>query len=156
MYFINSNRLKRDIIERKFNEHDRFVYIIVYLLLTTFFMEVFTYLPQKDTHTIFDYANSFVSVSSIFVGTYFIYKANGAEMGRDFAGRLFSLTWVRSIQFLLILISFLIIFDIMDTSFLHLSSFNYEVVNFIMFSSYLFAIYLHSYRDVLEIRSQEL
>ena len=155
MYFINIKGLKQDIIEKKLTESDRFTYIIIYLLLDTFAIEITPYFPNNEIPTIFDYAYTFMAIISIFLGAYFIFQANGGEKGEDFAGKFFSLTWVRSIQFLLIFIPFYFLFIALNEFVLHLSNLNYKIVDFFIYSGFLFAIYLYAYRDVLEIREQE-
>ena len=154
MYFIDIKGLKKDIVDKNFTESNRFTYIMVYLLLDAFFMETCSYLPSDSMPTIIDYALSFISVISLFLGAYFIFKANGGNQGEDFAGRFFSLTWVRSIQFLLILIPIILVLGTLNESVLHLSDFNSEIAYFVLYSSFLFAVYYYAYRDVLEIRGE--
>ena len=83
--------------------------------------------------TLIDYANSFVTIISLFLGGYFIFKANGGNDGEDFAGKFFSLTWVRGIRFLLITIPIIFIFEILNESVLHLSTLNFEIAYFIKY-----------------------
>ena len=155
MYFIDIKGLKKDIIEKNFTEHDRFTYIVVYLLLDTLVMEISSYFPTDSLPTLFDYASSLVAMASVFFGAYFIYQANGANSGEDFAGKFFSITWVRGIQFLLILIPIAFVFGFLNEAVLHLSPLNDEIVSFIIFSGGIFAIYFYAYRDVLEIKAHE-
>ena len=154
MYFIDIKGLKKDIIEKNFTESNRFTYMMVYLLLDAFFMEICSYLPSDSMPTIIDYAISLITLISLFLGAYFIFKANGGNKGEDFAGRFFSLTWVRSIQFLLITIPIIFVLGILNESVLHLSDLNAEIAYFVLYSSFLFAIYYYAYRDVLEIRGE--
>ena len=155
MYFTNIKGLKKDIVEKKFGEKDRFLYIVVSIMISVVIMELISLFPTELTPTLFDYANSTVSIFSTFLGTYFIYKANGGEKGEDFAGRYFSIIWVRSIQFLVPLIPILIVYEMLNQLVLQLSPFNNELFYFIIFSGYLFGIYLYAYRDVLEIKAEE-
>ena len=108
--------------------------------------------PYESTPTLFDHANSIISVLFTFIGTYLIYKANGGENGEDFAGKYFSITLVRSIQFLLIFIPIIIVFEILNQVILNLSPFNNQLAEFILFTGYFFTVYLYAYRDTLEVR----
>ncbi len=94
MYFINIKKLKEDIIEKRFSEKDRFIYILLFVMLDTIFLE-FNIFPIEEL-SIVDYASSIMTIVVTFLGTYFIYKANGGADGDDFAGKYFSITWVRS------------------------------------------------------------
>ena len=155
MYFTNIKGLKKDIVEKKFSERDRFVYIIISLTLSVIVMELMPLFPTELVPTLFDYANSTVSILSTFLGAYLIYKANGGESGEDFAGKYFSILWVRTIHMLLLLMPILIVCEILNQLVLKLSPFNDELLYFIVFSGYFFAIYLYAYRDVLEIKVEE-
>jgi len=155
MYFININGLKKDIIDKKLNEGDRFIYIIISLMLSAIIIELMSLFPSELLPTLFEYANSTVAILSTFLGAYFIYKANGGENGEDFAGKYFSLTWVRSIQFSLIFIPIFIVYEILNQYTLQLSPFNDELIYFIIFLGYIFAVYLYAYRDTLEIKAEE-
>ena len=155
MYFIDITGLKKDIVKKIFTESDRFTYIIVYLLLDTFFLEACSHMTLDSSPTLIDYANSFVTLISLFLGGYFIFKANGGNEGEDFAGKFFSLTWVRGIRFLLITIPIILILEILNESFLNLSTLNLEIVYFVIYSAFTFSIYFYAYQDILEIRRQE-
>ena len=157
MYFINIKQLKKDIIEKRFSEKDRFIYILVFIMLDTIFLEL-TFLPITEPNyepSIIDYASSIMTILVTFLGTYFIYKANGGVKGDDFAGKYFSLTWVRSIQFLLFFFPAIIIFFILDAYLFQLSDINNEIVFFLFLSVYSSALYFYSYKDVLEIKAKE-
>ena len=153
MYFTNITKLKEDIIEKRFSEKDRFIYIILFIMLDTIFLELNIF-PIPELSMI-DYANSITNIIATFLGTYFIYKANGGAEGDDFAGKYFSITWVRGIQFLLVFFLSVIIFLILDKFLLELSEFNSDIVMFLFMSGYIFALYFYSYKDVLEIKAKE-
>ena len=156
MYFIDIKGLKKDIVEKNFTEKDRFIYIMICLILDISIIELTSFFPTEHTPTFFDYANSTVSILSTFLGAYYIYNANGGEKGEDFAGKYFSITWVRSIQFLLLLIATTIVYETLNQFILQLSNFNNELVYFIIFSGYIFTVYLYAYRDILEVNKVNL
>ena len=122
-------------------------------MLDTIFLELNIF-PIEEL-SIMDYASSITYIIATFLGTYFIYKANGGAEGNDFAGKYFSITWVRSIQFLLVFFLTIIIFLILDNFLLKLSEFNNDIVMFLFGLGYVFAIYFYSYKDVLEIKAKE-
>ena len=154
MYFIDIKGLKKDIVEKKFEEKDRFIYILLYIGLSALFMELLTSLPNDEVLTSYDYASSVIYVLLTFVGTYFIYKANGGNEGEDFAGKYFSITWVMSWRVILISIPMLIVFFFISS----FQEFSPTVENIILLLWSIgidFFIYFLSYKAVLEIRSQE-
>lgn len=154
MYFINITKLKEDIIEKKFSEKDRFIYILLFIILNTIFMELNIF-PNYEPNMI-DHASSIMVIVITFLGTYFIYKANGGKEGNDFAGKYFSITWVRGIHLLLLLIPIFIIFSILDSYILELSPLNNEIATFVILSGFIFSVYFYAYKDVLEIRAKEV
>ena len=153
MYFTNITKLKEDIIEKKLSEKDRFIYILLFVMLDTIFLELNMF-PIEELNII-DYASSILTIVVTFLGTYFIYKANGGEEGDDFAGKYFSITWVRGIQFLLIFMLVEIIFLVLDSFLFKISEFNNDIVMFISISGFVVALYFYSYKDVLEVKAKE-
>ncbi len=153
MYFTNIKKLKEDIIEKRFSEKDRFLYILLFIMLDTIFLELNIF-PIEELNII-DYASSIINIVVTFSGTYFIYKANGGEDGNDFAGKYFSITWVRSIRFLLFLIPMVFIFSILNSFFFKFSDFNNEIAMLLFLSGFMCALYFYAYKDVLEIKEKE-
>ena len=102
MYFINIKKLKEDIVNRNFNEKDRFIYMFIYIIGYVLVTEL-TYLFEGNLEvvTINDYLYSTGMILTTIIGTYYLYKANGRGDGEDFSGRYFSITWVMGIRFLL-------------------------------------------------------
>ena len=154
MYFINIKGLKKDIVEKKFNEKDRFTYILLYIGLSALLFEFLTLFPDEEALSSYDYAYSILSVLITFLGTYFIYKANGANEGEDFAGKYFSIIWVISWRVMLITTPIIILL-IFYSIYKDLSSVFEEIVCFIWGVGVEFLIYFLSYKAVLEIRNQE-
>jgi len=100
MYFLNIKDLKADIKADKLSEKDRFRYVFIYIALGTLAM--------------YGYANGFsntweviesISFSAIvLLGTYFAYRANCAENGRDFLGRYFGISFVVGLRFFIFML----------------------------------------------------
>ena len=154
MYFINIKGLKEDIVEKRFEEKDRFIYILLYVGLYALLFEIITSFPSEELITSYDYAYSIMSVLITFFGTYFIYKANGANDGEDFAGKYFSIVWVISWRVMLITTPIIILLTIYSI-YQDLPFVFDEIVFFIWGVGVEFLIYFLSYKAVLEIRKQE-
>lgn len=153
MYFINIKQLKADIVNRDFNERDRFIYMFIYIIGYVLVSEL-TYLFEEnlDVVTLNDYVYSVGMVLITIVGTYYLYKANRGGDGEDFTGRYFSITWVMGIRFLL---PYLVVL----TSLIFLMSSDIDTntldITFTVFSLiYIFAIFFCSYRHIVDINSR--
>ena len=111
MYFWNIEALKKDIVKDRLTEKERFVYVLIYLVLTAVGFE---YLQQVDTElaNIWDSIEAIADVLIVLIGTYCAYRANGGENGQDFLGRYFSIGFVVSIRFFVYLIPIVILLSI--------------------------------------------
>lgn len=111
MYFWNIEALKKDIVKDRLTEKERFVYVLIYLVLTAVGFE---YLQQVDTEleNIWDSIEAIANVLIVLIGTYCAYRANGGENGQDFLGRYFSVGFVVSIRFFVYLIPIVILLSI--------------------------------------------
>ncbi len=111
MYFWNIEALKKDIVKDRLTEKERFVYVLIYLVLTAVGFE---YLQQVDTEleNIWDSIEAIANVLIVLIGTFCAYRANGGENGQDFLGRYFSIGFVVSIRFFVYLIPIVILLSI--------------------------------------------
>ncbi len=103
MYFWNIESLKSDIKNNNLTEKERFKYAFVYIVVTAIAMELMFY-SGYATSNIWDIVNSVFTVMLVFIGTIFAFKANGGSSGNDFLGRYFSIGFVLTIRFSLLLI----------------------------------------------------
>ena len=103
MYLLNINKLKNKILTGNFGERDRFIYLLMYLLLNAVTLEYLTTTARAEAG-LRDYLLSIYSVSLVGVGTYVAYLANGAAAGRDFVGKFFAVSLVMTIRFLLFIL----------------------------------------------------
>lgn len=103
MYLLNINKLKNKILTGNFGERDRFIYLLMYLLLNAVTLEYLTTTERAEAG-LRDYLLSIYSVSLVGVGTYVAYLANGAAAGRDFVGKFFAVSLIMTIRFLLFIL----------------------------------------------------
>ena len=103
MYFWKIEALKEDIKKDQFTEKDRFVYGLIYIVLCAAGMEAMMRLPIESPN-IWDAIGSLGNILIPLIGTIFVYRSNGGAIGRDFLGRYFSIGFVVSIRFLVLLV----------------------------------------------------
>ncbi len=103
MYFWKIDNLKEDIKNGRFTEKDRFVYCLIYIILCAVGMEAMMRLPIERPNT-WDTIASLGNILIPLIGTIIVYRANGGGAGKDFLGRYFSIGFVESIRFLVLLI----------------------------------------------------
>jgi len=125
MYFWKIQNLKNDISNNNFNEHDRFIYATIYIVLCAVGMEAMAWMPI-DNPNIWDYIRPISNTTIVLVGTIMAYKSNGGRNGKDFLGRYFSIGFVIIIRFMAILIP---LFIILMVYFFYTADENGEVVS---------------------------
>ncbi|MBR9875587.1 hypothetical protein L3V31_15785 [Vibrio sp. J1-1] len=108
MYFWNIEALKRDIVGGRLTEKDRFVYALIYIVFSAATYEYFQG-TNTEYSNLWDKIEAIANVVVVLAGTYFTYRANGANNGRDFLGRYFSLGFVVTIRFLVFLFPIVIL-----------------------------------------------
>ncbi|MDN3617256.1 hypothetical protein ACFFUS_02720 [Vibrio gallaecicus] len=114
MYFWNIEALKRQIVSNRLNEADRFVYAFINIMFGVITFELF-HVPMPENPSIYDRLASLLNILTVAVGTYLAYKANGAVKGEDFLGRFFSLSFVVTVRFSVLLIPVLIVLSFFDS-----------------------------------------
>ncbi|CAA6804230.1 MAG: Unknown protein [uncultured Sulfurovum sp.] len=153
MYFINIKQLKEDIINDDFGEGKQFIYFFVFLVLNTIFFELGVLIPAEEA-TFLDYFDSIFLIISTLVGTYFMYKGNTSEKGKDFIGRYFAITWVVFIRLIipLFITSFILLvaYSYIDV----ISDFYLDVLVSLIFSIYIVLGYFYSYKHIVDINKR--
>ncbi|WP_321471151.1 hypothetical protein [Halarcobacter sp.] len=90
MYFWNINSLKNDIRDNGFNDRFVFPYILVYVIITTFSIEILRYTGVEEG-SIYEYFYTALVLILSILGTIYIYKKNGMENGNNFANKFFTI-----------------------------------------------------------------
>ena len=103
MYFWKIEELKESIKKDELSEKDRFIYVLIYIILYTLGLEAISLMPV-ETLNVWDYIISISNVLVVFVGTILAFRANGGNNGKDFLGRYFSIGFVVTIRFMVIFI----------------------------------------------------
>jgi len=109
MYFWNVEKLKETIRNGKLTEKSRFIYLLIYVVLSGIGVEVVTYFTV-ETPNLWDMIDSALYILIPLVGTYFAYKSNDAGNGSDFLGKYFSLGFVVSVRFIVYLMPLLVLY----------------------------------------------
>ncbi|MFN8578684.1 MAG: hypothetical protein U0354_17790 [Candidatus Sericytochromatia bacterium] len=109
----NIEKLKNDIKSKNLSEKDKFYYMFINIILFTIVMDDSHYNTLKD-FTVWDIISNTSGsiIEIIYIPCAFI--ANGANKGNDFLGKYFSISFVVSIRFLLLLIPIVFIYIIFD------------------------------------------
>ncbi|ENK2025278.1 hypothetical protein [Vibrio sp. 1580] len=102
MYFWNIESLKRDIVAERLTEKDRFKYALIYIVFSIIALEYFQQ-ESSGKLNLWLQVEAALNVIIVLLGTYFAYRANGGENGQDFLGRYFSISFVVSIRFSVLL-----------------------------------------------------
>ena len=104
MHFWKIDKLKEEIKNDDLSEKDKFIYAVIYIVSCAFGMEAMGWLNIEDQN-IWDIVVSISNVIIVLVGTIFAFKANGGSTGEDFLGRFFSIGFIISVRFFVILIA---------------------------------------------------
>ncbi|MGH1472551.1 MAG: hypothetical protein ACRBCS_15305 [Cellvibrionaceae bacterium] len=107
MYFWKIEKLKQDLIENGLSQSALFKYIFIYVFLSALSYEL-TYNFVSEESTNIDYIQSALNMALVGFATYFCYVANGGNNGADFAERFFSIGFVVSIRFIVLLVPIMI------------------------------------------------
>ncbi len=99
MYIWNIEKLKDQIRNNELTEKDRFIYVLIYVVLGAIVMELMTLMPLENGN-VWDLINSVAAVLIIAVGTTCAFKANEANDGEDFLGKYFAISFVVAIRFI--------------------------------------------------------
>jgi hypothetical protein len=103
MYFWNIESLKKQLKEPGLTEKQIFVYILIYVAMEAVGMELMSYLPGEDPG-LWGYVASALNIAIAVAGTIYAFRANGGATGEHFAARYFSIGFVATIRFLVLLI----------------------------------------------------
>jgi len=108
MYFWKIDRLKEDIKNGELVEKDKFIYALIYIVLCEVALYTMAWIPIEDGN-VWDVIDTVVNVLIVLVGTIYAYKANGGNTGSDFLGRFFSIGFVVSVRFFVLLIPIMVV-----------------------------------------------
>jgi uncharacterized membrane-anchored protein YitT (DUF2179 family) len=103
MYFWKLDSLKKQLVEQGLTQYQMYCYILVYVSLTAIVVELMKYLPP-ESHNVWTYAESVLNIVIPILGTILIFRANGGASGVQFAARYFSIGFVVTIRFLVLLV----------------------------------------------------
>ena len=138
MYFWKIGSLKEEIKKGELKEKDRFLYALIYIILSAIGMEAMGLMPINNG-TVWDAINSISNIVVVTIGTIFAFKANGGSKGIDFLGRYFSISFVVAIRFIVILIPVIIVlsayYSFAVTKDPDLNSTAYDTIPFIIWSA---------------------
>ncbi|MDA0107814.1 hypothetical protein OH456_06650 [Vibrio sp. La 4.2.2] len=81
------------------SERDKFWYLFVYLIAGAVAYELLLVVAPGTPPNLWDRIDVIANLLIFMMGTYWAYRANGAEKGTDFLGRFFSLGVVVMIRF---------------------------------------------------------
>ena len=141
MYFWKIGSLKEEIKKRELKEKDRFLYTLIYIILSAIGMEAMGLMPIDDGN-VWDAINSISNIAVVTLGTIFAFKANGGSKGIDFLGRYFSISFVVAIRFVVILIPMIIMlsayYSFAVTKDPDLNSTAYDTIPFLIWSAALY------------------
>ena len=141
MYFWKIGSLKEEIKKRELKEKDRFLYTLIYIILSAIGMEAMGLMPIDDGN-VWDAINSISNIAVVTLGTIFAFKANGGSKGIDFLGRYFSISFVVAIRFVVILIPMIIMlsayYSFAVTKDQDLNSTAYDTIPFLIWSAALY------------------
>ncbi|OGW34657.1 MAG: hypothetical protein A2010_14790 [Nitrospirae bacterium GWD2_57_9] len=101
MHYWKISSLKEEIRKGELTEKDRFLYALIYIILTAISVEAMALMPAENSN-VWDVINSVSNIVVVTAGTIFAFKANGGSKGIDFLGRYFSISFVVAMRFLAI------------------------------------------------------
>ena len=105
MYVWDIRRLKSDLIARPLTEREQLPYLVVFVALTTI-AEILT----TELSNVWDYLSAAASVITAVGGAIFLYHQNGGRAGQYFLQRYFSIGFVVSIRWLVLVLAVVIPF----------------------------------------------
>lgn len=112
MYFVSIEKLKNDIVEGKLTEKDKFLYVLLFVIIQYLVYEILTLLAffplifgedmvSKLKPNIWDMLLSLGWFVVPVAGTIFAFRANKGNAGTDFVGRYFSISFVVGVRLFL-------------------------------------------------------
>jgi hypothetical protein len=141
MYYWKISSLKEEIRKGALQEKDKFLYALIYIILSAVGVEAVALLPAEKVN-VWDVIDSILNVAVVTVGTIFAFKANGGSKGVDFLGRYFSISFVVAIRFLAVLIpaflALLVYYSFAVIEDPDLDSTAYDTIPFIIWSAALY------------------
>ncbi|GLT14073.1 hypothetical protein [Vibrio algivorus] len=153
MYFWNIEALKRRIGSNLLNETDRFIYAFINIIFGVIAFEFF-YVFMPENPSIYDRLTSLLNILIVAVGTYLAYKANGAAKGEDFLGRFFSLSFVVTIRFSVLLMPVLIVLSIFESLLSgYGEGFTSNLLQVLVFAFWTILLYANIIKHIIQVRA---
>ncbi len=156
MYFWKISDLKEELIKNGLSQKSMFIYILLYMLLAQFFVEISYIFPSEEAATTTDYIQMIFDLAAVGIGTYLCFYANGSDNGQQFSERYFSIGFVVSLRFMVLLFPIIAVFGFVagilsETSGMDLDSpaFNYGML--VIISAWLIAIYWRIIAHINEV-----
>jgi hypothetical protein len=141
MYFWNINKLKQQLIETGLTERQLFYYILIAVAFEAISYEMTTYLPYTEPNS-WSYVESVFNILIPIIGSIAAFRANGGDSGIKFVERYFSIGFVVSIRFLILLIPLIGLVDWPDYP---------NSIDVITFSSLYVAMYARIVKHIADV-----
>ncbi len=114
MYFIKYHPLKTQLRNRELSDREALPYFIIFLGLTTFFMEF----SSNDYMNRWNYLSGILNISITLAGLIYAYMQNGGKSGYDIIQKFVVLGWVVAVRvFIIVLLLYFtlaFLFDLFD------------------------------------------
>ena len=100
MYFWKINNLKKDLIEKPLSEGEQFKYFLGGIVAISSIIAMTAFIENNIWDKYFVLVGCIIKI----IGTVYIYKMNGGSEGKYILQRIFSLSWVMGIRWMVLLV----------------------------------------------------
>jgi len=107
MYFWKIDLLKQQLATHGLTEKQLYYYILIYVALSAIGIEALGYIPVVSPNS-WSYVQSIINIAIPILGTITAFRANGGDSGVQFVARYFSIGFVATIRFMVLLIPIMI------------------------------------------------
>ncbi len=111
MYFWKIDLLKQQLATHGLTEKQLYYYILISVALSAIGIEAIGYIPGASPNA-WSYVQSIINAAIPILGTIMAFRANGGESGVQFVARYFSIGFVATIRFMVLLIPIMIAMEI--------------------------------------------
>lgn len=98
MYFWNIKKLKQDLVDQRLLENDIFKYLFASTIINSLVI-----IPFFDNN-IWDVYSGILSAIITIIGTHYVYICNKGQNGRNFLFKYFTIGWVVSIRWTILMV----------------------------------------------------
>ena len=159
MYFFNIKKLKKDLIEQKLTEKERYKYLFAMILI--YFYTMFTDIIEVDKYNTDAIIEFYVFLFEIFL-LMMSYRLFKKYKSKDFLGKILSLKLFIFIRFYLIFVFLMILFSIINKlkfvslppDFNTLDGIFFIVLSFFIGLLYYYRLYIHL-KDVVVLENNK-